>query len=300
MASTTSSTALTFGLVSVPVAVKKVKVSGDSEFKTADADGRPCGRIWAVKSEDAGGEPRVPTDLESLIIPPFVPNEKGELRQDVTSAVEVGGKYRPLPKDALKAINLACAIDGIEIQGFIPVADVPFERVEGCYYLAPAKGMGAAAAKPLALLRDALALSGRAGYGKLTFRPTSGLARQHAFVVYPKFGGLLLDTVAFAEDFAQTAEVGEVLAGVAAEEKHVAMATTLIESLSATVADLDALVDDARERRAELVEKAVNGEVIEVPEKAAPAEPSIDLEAALTASLAGPKAKGKAKAKAAA
>lgn len=305
MASTVSSTALTFGMVSAPVSLKKVKDSGgDVSFSTIDPEERPVGYVWAVKSDTSGKEPSIPTDVDEIELVPFVPGDKGTLKQDTRKGVDLGGGiYREVPPETIAAINVSCAIDGINVERFIPLAEVPLERVEGCYFIAPAPKMGPAAKKPLVLLREALAQTGRAGIGKLTFRSS---ARQHPFVLYAKDGGLLLNTLVFAEDFAEVDEAAESLAGVEVDEKHVAMAVTLLEAQAGTADDLNALADDARPLRSELMAKLRAGEVIEAPEKAE-AEPTVDLEAALIASIgaageakATTKPTGKAKAKAAA
>lgn len=271
MAATVSSTTLSFGLVSCPVSLKKVADKKEVGFKFCTPDGEGVTQMY--RGNDSG-ELFMPADLE-----------KG---------IENGNGVTLIGKENISAIDASCAIEGLVIESFIPLDEVPLARVEGAYFLSPAKKAGLAEKKPLALLRDGLKAHGRAGIGKLTLRK-----KQRAFVIYERDGGLILNTLVFAEDFAQIAEATDCLADVAeADENTVGLFGTLIASMEGTVADLDAYGDDSFERKAELVAKAAAGEKIEVPAAPATAESTGNLGDLLLASIgeAAPKKAAKKKA----
>jgi Ku protein len=272
MASTVSSTTLSFGLVSCPVSLKKVADKKDVGFKLCTPDGEAVKQMYRAEES---GELFEPAALE-----------KG---------VEADGKITVVGKETIKNIDASVAIDGLNIERFIPLADVPFERAEGAYYIAPTKAAGLAEKKPLALLRDGLKAHARAGVGKLTLR-----SKQRAFVVFEKDGGLLVNTLVFADAFEQAAEAGEVLADVPeADGKTLALFETLIASMEGEASDLDSYTDDSFEAKAELVAKAVAGEKIEVVAVAAAPEPTDNIEELLLASVAAAQPAKPAKAKAA-
>jgi DNA end-binding protein Ku len=293
VASTVSTTHLSFGLVSAPVKLKKVADKRGVAFKMCSPDGKPVVQRYIVEET---GEMFAPAECEKA-----VENGNGELTL--------------IGKETVKAIDEAAnaEVDGIQIEKFIPLAEVPFERAEAAYFIAADKKAGLAERKPLALLRDGLKAHGVAGIGKLVLR-----SKQRAFVVYEKDGGLLLNTLVFADDFAQVAEAGESLEAVPeTDAKTLTLFGALIADLEGDVLDLNGYADDSFEPKSELVAKALAGEKIEVPEKALEIPATEDnIEALLLASIGGspeneaasamlgkepkPKAKPKAKAKTAA
>lgn len=280
MANTVSSTTLSFGLVNTPVKLKKASEAKATELKSASPAGNPAGYTWVDK-------------------------ETGELIETemVQRGVFTDNGFCPVSKEALKAIDEQCKIDSIEIEKFIPFSEVPFERTTGAYFLAPGsvgngKGSTAAAKRTLALLRDALAErdDAVAGVGKLTLR-----TKAYPFVVYERDGGLVLNTLCYADEFAQIAEAADSLAGVESDPKSKQLASMLIDNLLGDRTDLDALQDERRKLRETLIAQAVNGEAIAAPDTqpVAPITPPDDLEALLVASVAAaapePKPKRKAK-----
>lgn len=268
-ASTVKSTTLSFGVVTAPVALRKVADKKEISFQLASPAGNGVKQVYV---DEVTGEIVGPN---SDCLKGIYDDPKGKTG------------FHEVPKEAIAAIDASVAIDGLVIDGFLPIGEVPFERAEAAYYVAPAGKTGMVAAKPLALLREAMEKTGKAGYGKLTMR-----SKQRAFVVYAENGGLLLNTLVYAEDFARVVEAAAVLEGVATDEKTVDLACTLIEAQSGERADLDAYTDDSRALREDLVAQALAGQTIEVPEVAEPVEAVIDLEAALLASIgqAAPKA----------
>lgn len=263
MASTVKSTTLSFGMVSAPVALKKVADKKEIGFSMASPTGNGVKQVYTdmVTGEIVGGRDEC---LKGIFDDPK--NKIG---------------FHEVPAESIAAIDASSKIEGLIIDGYMPLSDVPFERVESAYFIAPAGKMGAVATKPLALLRDAMVAEGVAGYGKLTMT-----TKQRAFIVFAKDGGLFLTTLVFAEDFEQAAEAGEALAGVETDEKFLNLARTLITASMGSLDALDTLRDETRDAKATLVEKALAGEKIEAPEAVAEMAPVIDIEAALLASIA--------------
>lgn len=273
MASTVKSTTLSFGMVSAPVAVKKIADKKEISFSLASPSGNGVKQVYM---DTVTGE---------------IVGDKTECLSGIYDDPKNKVGFHEIPKEARDAIDAAGLIDGIVIDGYMPLSEVPFERVESAYFLAPGAKTGTVATKPLALLRDAMEQEGVAGYGKLTFTK-----KQRAFVVFAKDGGLFLNTLVFAEDFAQADEAADALAGVETDEKTLGLAKTLITAQAGSRADLDAYTDTTRGEKESLVEAALAGEKIEAPEFVAAPAPVIDLEAALLASI-GTAAEKKAPAK---
>lgn len=269
MGSTVSSTTLSFGLVSCPVSLKKATQKKEVSFKSCSPDGNAVKQVYR---DEATGELLDKADLEK--------------------AVETDAGLVMVGKDTVKAIDESCTIDGLSVEKFIPLTEVPFERAEASYFIAPQKGAGAAESKALGLLRDGLKAHGTAGIGKLSLR-----TKQRAFVVYEREGGLIVNTLTFAGDYIGH-EASNVLEGVApADEKTLGLFGTLIASMEGDAADLDSYEDESFEQKAALVEKALAGEKIEVPEKVAVAAPADNIEELLLASVQASAAPAPAKKK---
>ena len=100
--------------------------------------------------------------------------ERSELIHGVT---DPNGNFREIPKDAIDAAVEATQLDAFEIDSFVPLKDVPFERALKSYFLAPQKGKGStASAKSMALLHKALVKTKRAGVLKIVPKSRQALA----------------------------------------------------------------------------------------------------------------------------
>lgn len=266
---TVSSTTLNVGLISAPVSLRTAKETAGVEFKLASPAGERVKQVYVV--EETGEV--VGTSAECA---------RGIFDGDVFHAVD---------RDTIKAIDESVKIDGITVEGFMPHGDVPWERAEATYFIAPAKTSGTAGASALRLLRDGLRDRHVAGIGKLTLR-----SKQRAFVLYEEDGGLFVTTIAFADTFAQgVAEAQTVVSGDPTPATTLKLFSQLVDSLAVEPSALDAYTDEATPLKAELVEKAIAGEAIVAPAAAKKAAPAGDLAAMLEASIAAaPKAKKKA------
>lgn len=233
MASTVSTTTLEIGparLFSIPIKIRKVSVKKDITLDRASPDGNPLGRVEIDK----------------------VTGETVEYA-DVKRGKFDGESFHEIPADMLTAIEEQTKLDSLAVEHFIPLKDLPFERANDAYFLAPDGN-----ARPLRLLYEALVKSKKAGVGKLVFR-----SRQQPFVIYPAHGGLFMLTLSFASDFAEASEAGTAISGVEVPKDQVALALELVETLATEAEVLDGFEDDLLPLKAELVERALAGQRIE-------------------------------------
>jgi Ku protein len=275
MASTVSSTTLNFGMVSVGIRLQKAANKTGTAFKMASPAGNPVEQRYV---DTVTGELFKPADLGKAVQAP-------------------DGGYVPVSKDTVKAIDASVKIEDLTIDGFIDMTDVPMERSEGAYFVAPIKGATPAQVKPLALLASGLKATGKAGHGKLTLRSI-----QRPFVVYAKDGALILNVLTFADEFISLAEAAEQLSSVEVDEKMTGLAATLIEAQTGDPAALNGYTNEATPLREKLIADVLDGKEVHAPEvPAAKADENQDLEALLLASIGDtPKATAKAKSKKAA
>lgn len=266
MASTVTNTTLQVGLLSIPVALRKIKATEDVQIGTASLAGNP---VKMPKVDGVTGEA-----LTS---------------EDIQKGVWDGETFKPIAAEALEELAEATKIEVYEITEFIPLASIPWERADGSYFLAPQKAKGAgpaAGAKAMALLHRGMVKTKTAGVMKIMLR-----TRQYLAVLYPKGDGLYVTILTWSEDWKQ-ADEANVLEGIAVESKTVEMAVGLIEALTVTDAQgaLDSKTDEVRAERSKLVEAALAGKAVKAkPRKKAEAEVT-GLEALLEQSLAAAKA----------
>lgn len=281
MAKTISTTTLTFGLVSTEVKLKTIVQSSGTSFKTASPaivgdDGKIVGGHNPVKQM-------------------YLDEVTGEIigtSADCVSGIFAPDGFHEISSEARNAIDEETKLDSITLDGFIALDEAPFERATKAYFVAPGGKGGPASVKPLALLRDGLKDRGIAGYGKVTIT-----TKTYPFLIFEKDGGLFVNLLVYANEFKQAAEASDVLAGVETDEKTLAMAGTLFDTIGGSRLALDSYVDDRSELREELVAKALAGETITVTPKADTAASNVvdlaDLLAASVVSAAAAKAPAK-------
>jgi DNA end-binding protein Ku len=273
MASTIRNSTIEFGTLAVPVALRKISTKGEVNFDRAAPDGSLIKRLEI----NANTGDTVATE-------------------DIIRGVRDGEEFHTIPATAIEAINAQTKLDSFVIEGFVPLDGIPWERVTDSYYLAPVKG-GQSSRRALRLLLDAMKpVVGKRG--KIERGAMAGVFKlmprslQHLAIVYPKDDGLYVSTLAWAEDFRQAEEASASLAGIESDEKALEMARALVEAYEEPISLIDALSDDVRVKRAELIAQAATGKAIIVPEAAGtPAGTGEDLMAALEASLASRKRK---------
>lgn len=268
-----SDVTLSFGLVNVNVAIKKLSEDPrkGTELKMGSPDGNPVKQRYIDETTGALYEP-------------------SEVLRGIYDDPKNGVGFHPVSTEAVAAIDAACEIDGLVIDSFVPLTDFPVNRVESTYFISPEGGPKMAST--LAMVRDAIATEKVAGIGKCTLSK-----RQRPFALYvTDEGALVLALLTFAVNCeAREQEAQAALEGVATDPKHIELARTLVQSMIGAT-ELNDYTDDSIPQRESLIIAAANGETITVPEAVASA-PVIDLEAALLASIGGsPKAQAGKKA----
>lgn len=228
----------------IPVSLKKIRTQSDVSLDTASPDGHP-----------------IKTQKVDLVTDALVENDEvqsGVFRSKPKKTDKTTwDDFAPISKDDLATIADATDIETFVIDRFIPLATVPFERITDAYFLAPASGMSS---KPLVLLAAALKKKKAAGVFKMVKS-----SRQHLAVVYEKNGGLIVNTLAFANDFAAVREAGDALARdeVKIDRAVREAAEQLIDMfMEPDGSSLDEYEDDLIPLRADLVERAIQGKTL--------------------------------------
>ena len=172
----------------------------------------------------------------------------------------------------------------IDIESFVELSDIDPVYYDSAYHVAPATG----GAKPYALLLSAMEQAGKVAIGRFVLR-----TRQQLCALRPADGVLMLSTMLFGDEVNAPERLDELegLGDVEANEREVAMAEQLIESLS-TPFDPTAYRDEYRERVLDLIDRKAAGEEVAVQPAAAAPAPVPDLMAALEASVAAVRGNG--------
>ncbi len=192
-----------FGLVSIPVGVYSAEESDELSFTMLDRrDLSPVGyqRINKSTGEDVPWEEIV----------------KGYEYED--------GEYVVLGEEDFKRANPE-ATQTIDVVAFVDAQEIPPEYFDRPYYLAPTKGGD----KPYALLREALAASGKVGIAKVVLR-----TREHLAALIPRGKVLLLDLLRYPTELRDTEGLNlpaEGLKDAGVSKKEIEMAEKLVEGM---------------------------------------------------------------------
>lgn len=213
----------------------------------------------------------------------------GELVDDsqCLRGVRFGDDFKAIDPEAIKEIDNATKITTMVAQGVVDLADVPFDRATGIYFVqSPAKG---GAPKSYRLLFEALRADKKAKRpAKAIVTKRTARTRQKLGAIYAdeNLGCLMLVELRFATSLRAPDEqvLSPQLAQV--EEVQIDMARKVVdERLGDGLAALGSAVDEAVELRAKLIESALAGEAIIAPTPLAETVATDNLEAQLMASL---------------
>jgi DNA end-binding protein Ku len=291
MASTIRSMTLSLGVLSVPVALKCASERKLPGFSTASP--------WGNKYERfiGNGEPLIETAEDAKAVAAELGTEVSMARyldkvtgevfeeDEIKRGVWEGETFYAIDPDEIKQIDELVQERDLNIQTFVPVAEVPWERVKHTYFLTP-QGSDAGL-RALNLLKVAMEETGTAAVTLLMPKSRVALA-----LIYPKHGGMLISTLAYAEEWAQVKRGSAELSDPRGEPKpeELAMAVELVERLSTDSAEfLDGIKDVQAEMKVELIERAKAGRPLTDQTEAAVADGEHEetlLEATLRESLA--------------
>jgi DNA end-binding protein Ku len=246
--------AVTFGLVTVPVAL----------HPATERKNELSFRLLHAKDES-------PIDYKR-----FCEEEGVEVPwREIVKGYELAkGRYVVVTdKDFEKA--RVKATQTFEIRDFVPsdaIEDLYFDHP---YYLAPA---GPAAAKPYALLRDALAQSNRVGVGTIVLRQ-----REHLAAVEASGDALVLTTMRWAYEIRSPASLGLPARTGSRDRRELELALRLVETLAGDWNPRQ-YKDSYRDVLMELIEHKAAGKELRAPKAERPAKVR-SLMSALEASL---------------
>ncbi|MDQ0793994.1 Ku protein [Streptomyces sp. B1I3] len=244
---------VSFGLVSIPVKLMNATENHSISFRQIHlADG---GRIRYRKVCELDEE-QVPAS------------------DTVKAYEESDGTVVPVTDEDLASLPLPTA-KTIEIEGFVPASAIDPLQLDSAYYLS---ANGVPAAKPYALLREALKRSEKVAVAKYALRGRERLGMLRVVDDVIAMHGLLWpDEIRAPEGVAPDS-------GVTVRDAELDLADALMNTLGE--ADLDTLHDDYREAVEELVTAKAAGETVE-PEgdEEAGGGKVIDLMAALESSV---------------
>ncbi len=194
--------------------------------------------------------------------------------QDIEKGYEYAkGQFVVVTDEDLAKAKVA-GTQTIEIREFVPAEQIDFAHFEAPYWLAPEK----AGTKAYALLRDALAKSGRVGIATFVMRE-----REHLAALRPEGRGIMLTTMRFADEIRSAEDLALPEEGEH-PKKEMDLALQLVDAL-ADDWDPTEYHDTYRETLRAAIEQKVEGKEISVPTAAVPPKVT-DLMEALRASLA--------------
>ncbi len=202
-------------------------------------------------------------------------------------------RYALVEPDEIAKIKIKTT-KAIDIIGFVNTSDIPTTFFDAPYYLGPD---GAVAEKPYALLRQVLKDTGKVGLAKVVLRD-----REDLVAVFPLENGSVLQKLRYPAEIRKIEEVPDVDKAPKLDKKELMLATSLVEQMVTSFADIDT-VDHYHEALRKLIDSKIKGKKIAEFEKEEEL-PRLDIMTALKKSLqassrkpmvkAAPEAKNKA------
>jgi DNA end-binding protein Ku len=255
---------ISFGLVNVPV--KLVTATSPKDVRFHQLHSTDGGRINQKRVCSVDGE-----EVEySEIVKGY------ELRR---------GEYVTVGPEDLEALAPEES-RVIEIEEFVELSGIDPLYFEHSYYLVP----DGPAARPYALLVQAMEGTGKAGIGRFVLR-----TKQYLAALRPRDGALVLSTLLFADEVVGAGDLEvQTTKETNPSAREVEMARQLVDTFSAEW-EPSKYKDDYREKVLAMIEAKAEGSEVAVPEAPQRPAPVVDLMAALEASLARAGKKGRGK-----
>lgn len=214
----------------------------------------------------------------------YIRASDGEIveREDRVQGYEFAkGQYVTFTADELKALNVV-ATNAIDIDEFIPLADVERVFIERVYYLGPDKG----ASRSYHLLRAALTKTGRAALARYAARGKSYLV-----LIRPMGEALVMEQLKHADELRKVDEVPLDVCEV--NDGELDLAVQIIAQRTNEKFEPENYEDEVKSRVLSLIQQKIDGQDIAVaPEEKAEAK-IIDLMEALRQSVADKGGAGK-------
>ena len=244
--------AISFGLVTIPVALYTATESKTPKFKMLR--GTDHSPIKYKRVAESDGEEVV--------------------WDDIVRGYEVEkGKYVVFTDEELEAATAADGNRLVDVVQFVDESEIDPIYYKSSYYLAPER----TGVKAYKILLEALKDKGRVGLAKVSIRDKQQLATVRA-----KDGVLVMETMYWPDEIREP-EFEELDSEVELRKEEVKMAQLLIDGLTAEF-DPDAFKDSSREAIEVAAQKKVDGQEIVAPEAPEPTK-VVDLLEALKASV---------------
>ena len=207
----------------------------------------------------------------------YIRASDGEIveREDRVQGYEFAkGQYVTFTAEELKALNVT-ATNAIDIDEFIPLADVERIYIERVYFLGPDKG----AARSYHLLRAALEKTGRAALARYAAR-----GKGYLVLIRPMGEALVMEQLKHADELRTIDEVP--LDSCEVNGSELDLAIQIIGQRTNDQFQPENYQDEAKNRVLALIQKKIDGQDISVAPEEKPEAKIIDLMAALRQSVA--------------
>lgn len=181
-------------------------------------------------------------------------------------------QYVIIEADDLSKIKLK-STKIIEIEGFVNSSEIHPMMYEVPYFIGPD---GDVAAKAYALLRSTLSETGKMGIGKVVIRD-----REDIVMISPFENGLVMYKLRYPQELRNIQDV-PLMDGVVADKEQLKLAHTLVNSMSASIKDIE-IRDRYKDAVRELVQAKVEGKEIVIAKEEV--QPVTDIMSALKQSL---------------
>jgi DNA end-binding protein Ku len=163
----------------------------------------------------------------------------------------------------------------VDIMGFVDASEIPTTFFDSPYYLGPD---GPVAEKPFALLRQVLKDTGKVGLAKVVLRD-----REDLVAVFPLENGIVLQKLRYPAEVRKVQDVPEIDSTQKIDKKELTLATSLVEQMITSFADIDT-VDHYHEALRKLIDSKIKGKKVTEFEKIEEV-PRLDIMTALKKSL---------------
>jgi DNA end-binding protein Ku len=163
----------------------------------------------------------------------------------------------------------------VDILGFVDASEIPSTFYDSPYYLGPD---GPVAEKPYALLLQVLKDTGKVGLAKVVLRD-----REDLVAVFPHENGIVLQKLRYPAEVRSISDVPEIDAAPKLDKRELSLATSLVEQMVTSLADIDT-VDHYHEALRNLIESKIKGKKVTAYEEVEEM-PRLDIMTALKKSL---------------
>lgn len=158
-------------------------------------------------------------------------------------------RYAIVEPDDIAKIKIKTT-KAVDIIGFVDAGEIPTTFYDAPYFAGPD---GAVSEKPYALLREVMKQTGKVGLGKVVLRD-----REDLVAVFPQEDGLVLQKLRYPHEVRSIENVPDVSSAKSLDKKELQLATTLVEQMTTTLAEID-MSDQYHEALKKLIDSKVKG-----------------------------------------